>query len=544
MEVTPEARQEPTQPATPPLPPQPTEPTEAPAAPPIRHDGLLSDYWPKFKRGAIASTILMQFAVMIIVGLSLIVGGVAIDELGFWVTVLATLLASGALNIILINFILTPHRDLVTALSNSAGETIDGPLPSPNIPRYESDGMKPVLQFVYDLSTANDKGTKTPNQAALEASGAPLASALAQTTTGIVVMDAEGTIQFANKAAPVTEASDGSKRLDLLFETDQTFPTWLAKCRETAVHAEETWLRVPDRQVGDPDRRIFNVNASYEKGSAAEVVLALFDSTHVYQPEDEELDFIAFAAHELRGPITVIRGYLDVLSMELSEQLAPDQKELIKRLIVSANRLSGYINNILNTSKFDRRHLQIHLSETSLADIYDTVSDDMALRASSQNRLLSVTIPPDLPTVAADRSSLSEVISNLIDNAIKYSNEGGAVAVTAAVEGDYVKVSVQDHGIGMPGNVVGNLFHKFYRSHRSRETVAGTGIGLYICKAIVESHGGTIEVSSTEGEGSVFSFTVPIYASVAEKLAANDNTNAGLITSNEGWIKNHAKFKS
>ena len=228
--------------------------------------------------------------------------------------------------------------------------------------------------------------------------------------------------------------------------------------------------------------------------------------------------------------------------MELADQTKPDQKELFKRLIVSANRLSGYINNILNTSKYDRRHLRVHLAEDTLGAIYDTIRDDMELRAQSQRRLLSVTLPSSLPTIAADRSSLSEVISNLIDNALKYSNDGGAVAVSAEVEGNFVKVSVTDNGIGMPANVVGNLFHKFYRSHRSRETVAGTGIGLYICKAIVESHGGKIGVTSTENVGSTFSFTVPIYASVAEKLQANDHTNAGLISSTDGWIKNHSKY--
>lgn len=129
------------------------------------------------------------------------------------------------------------------------------------------------------------------------------------------------------------------------------------------------------------------------------------------------------------------------------------------------------------------------------------------------------------------------MISNLIDNALKYSTEGGLVAVSASAKDGYVTVSVQDHGIGMPSNVVGNLFHKFYRSHRSRETVAGTGIGLYICRAIVESHGGKIGVSSVERQGSTFSFTVPIYAAVADRLQANDHTNAGLISTSDGWMK-------
>jgi signal transduction histidine kinase len=128
--------------------------------------------------------------------------------------------------------------------------------------------------------------------------------------------------------------------------------------------------------------------------------------------------------------------------------------------------------------------------------------------------------------------------------AIKYSNEGGLVHVTAKADGDFVKVSVTDRGIGMPGGVVSNLFHKFYRSHRSRETVAGTGIGLYICKAIVESHGGKIGVRSAEGEGSTFEFTLPIYSTVADKLNADQGSNESLIEHDEsGWIKNHAMYR-
>jgi signal transduction histidine kinase len=183
------------------------------------------------------------------------------------------------------------------------------------------------------------------------------------------------------------------------------------------------------------------------------------------------------------------------------------------------------------------------LNEETVAGIYNVIADDMMLRAKAQNRLLSVAIPADLPTVAADTASMSEVFGNLIDNAIKYSNEGGAINVTAAVKNDFVEVSIEDHGIGMPGNVVSNLFQKFYRSHRSRETVAGTGIGLYISKAIVESHGGTIGVTSEEGRGSTFTVQIPIYATVADKLQASDNSNKGLIENGDGWIKNHSMYR-
>ena len=168
----------------------------------------------------------------------------------------------------------------------------------------------------------------------------------------------------------------------------------------------------------------------------------------------------------------------------------------------------------------------------------------MQLRAASQGRLLTIDFPEVLPTVAADANSMSEVLGNLIDNAVKYSNEGGTIEVTAKVSGTFVETSVTDHGIGMPGNVVQNLFHKFYRSHRSRETVAGTGIGLYISKAIVESNGGEVGVRSIEGRGSTFTFTLPIYATVADKLSQDGANNQTFIEHASGsWIKNHGAFR-
>lgn len=509
-----------------------------------KREPQIREYWRRYRRTARGIIILMEIVVTLIVGLALLFSDVDPSGTAFWATMSATLLATTALNFFILDFLLTPLRDLAMAVTNAAGEKPTDPLANPNAPRYSKNGFKPLLQFIYehahDAESAKDEKGTTATSPQLKR----FESALHETNTGFVIMDAHGKIQYANHAAPVKHDTNDALQLELLFETNNSFANWLANCRETAVRAEQSWIRVPNRIVGDEERRIFNVTANYEKGSAAEVVIVAYDATGVFQPEDDELDFISFAAHELRGPITVIRGYLDVLEMELDEQLQDDQRELFKRLVVSANRLSGYINNILNTSKYDRRHLQVHLSEENLGNIYDSIKDDMELRAQSQRRLLSVDLPSDLPTIAADRSSLSEVLSNLIDNALKYSNDGGSVSVSAATEGNFVKVSVTDNGIGIPSSVIGNLFHKFYRSHRSRETVAGTGIGLYLCKAIVESHGGQIGVTSTEGQGSTFTFTVPVYASVKDKLQANDYTNAGLISSSEGWIKNHSKYIS
>ncbi|OYW84850.1 hypothetical protein B7Z17_03390, partial [Candidatus Saccharibacteria bacterium 32-49-10] len=317
----------------------------------------------------------------------------------------------------------------------------------------------------------------------------------------------------------------------------------IRSCDNEAINAERRWTRVGTNQQHIKKQRFFDIIASYEKGAAAETVIFLIDQSDRYLPEEEDLNFVAFAAHELRGPITVIRGYLDILSSELSDRLKGDEPELISRLIVSANRLSSYINNILNVAKFDRHHLQVHLYEDTVYAIYASIADDMQLRAQAQHRLITIAIPENLPTVAADRGSISEVIGNLVDNAIKYSFEGGVVTISAEAKGDFVEISITDNGVGMPVSVINNLFRKFYRSHRSREAVAGTGIGLYICKAFVESHGGSISVRSRENEGSTFSFTLPIYATVADKLLEDGQLNQSLVRRGGGWIKNHAMYR-
>jgi signal transduction histidine kinase len=502
---------------------------------------MVRDYWPRYSRKAVILTIVMQIAATLAIGGALIVGGVVSFSISFWITLIAVLAASIGLNVLLLFQLLTPLKDVTSALTHISGEpTIIAP-PNPNAKHFERDGFKPLLQLIYELA-AKEKSSEPAVKS--DKPSINFAAALDEAkSVGFIILNTDRKVIYANNAAPVHIDNNEETIIDLLFEDEDTLNSWLDACEEQAVHAEHTWRRIANKITGEDDRKIYDINASYQKGSEAEVILTLFERTAEYKPEDDSLDFIAFAAHELRGPITVIRGYLDVLSDELAPQLDEDQVELLNRLIVSSNRLSSYVNNILNASRYDRRHLKVHLSEDSIAAIYDTINDDMQLRASSQNRLLAVHFSDDLPTVAADRASVSEVLSNFIDNAIKYSNEGGAVNVTASAAGDFVKVEIEDHGIGMPGNVVSNLFHKFYRSHRSRETVAGTGIGLYICKAIVESHGGTVSVRSEEGRGSTFEFTLPIYATVAEKLKASDNSNEGLIEHGTGWIKNHAMYR-
>lgn len=431
-----------------------------------------------------------------------------------------------------------PLDILGRAITQISGQRTNLTPPHLSGTKYEKNGLKDMVDLLYKMATGIGKEEDKENK--IESNKAAILDAF---PFGIVGLTAEGVIVYANDKAPVQLNEAELQTLKLIFSDERdTFSLWLEEAPKRPMGELKTWQHVQDSLPGTDGRKVYDIFAQYNGASTSdtEVLLVAIDRTAHYTQSEDDMDFISLAAHELRGPITVIHGYLDVLQDELKPHLHPDQTVLFERLSVSTSRLSGYINNILNVARYDRRHLNLSLQEDTLTNVWHHIEADIMLRASTQNRSLQVTIPTDLPTIAAERNSLSEVMANLIDNAIKYSHEGGVVQITAAVEGDSVKCSVKDTGIGMPATVVLNLFTKFYRSHRTRQDFSGTGLGLYISKAIIESHGGSIGVRSTEGEGSVFTFSVPTYTSVKEKLLASDHSNKDIINHGSGWIKNHS----
>lgn len=321
------------------------------------------------------------------------------------------------------------------------------------------------------------------------------------------------------------------------------FTDWLHQTKANKIQETKVW---PMAQITvNEETKAFDVLAHYNKQDTYgyELVIMLVDKNDQYLGQEKQMEFISLAAHELRGPITLMRGLIDVFKNELGETLDSDHMELLTRMEVSSHQLSGYVDNILSVSRIDQKNFVVNLEKEDWGTVLRQATVDLAIRAKANRRILELNLPPDIPPVAVDTTAITHVINNLIDNAIKYSRPGGRIVVSASIKGDQVETVVQDSGIGIPASLVGGLFTKFYRSHRSKQLVSGTGLGLYLSKAVVEAHGGTIWVRSTEGLGSTFGFTLPTFESVADKLAKGDNKESGIVRGTHGWIKNHALYR-
>lgn len=371
----------------------------------------------------------------------------------------------------------------------------------------------------------------------------------------VYVMDKTQTIVFANtQAARFLELESAQivgrncySVLDFMFSDahKRTFDSWLQNARAHKVTDEAYWNHVRLRLSDQHRQKQCDMATFYSRDSSAglETIVVLFDQTARYNTEDGALNFIALAVHELRTPLTILRGYIEVFEDELSPQLNPEMTDFMHKMNASAQQLSAFVSNILNVARVEEDQWALKLEETNWTDLLRGAVADLNLRAQVHGKTIRLSVDANVPPVAVDKVSILEVINNLVDNAIKYSGQNQYIDIRSYLTpNQMVETTVQDYGIGIPISIMPHLFKKFERSHRSRVQLGGTGLGLYLCKALITAHGGNIWVKSTEGQGSTFGFTVLPYAQLADELK-NNNTQ-GIVRNAHGWIKNHSLYRN
>lgn len=221
-------------------------------------------------------------------------------------------------------------------------------------------------------------------------------------------------------------------------------------------------------------------------------------------------EFVSMVAHELRGPLTVIRGYTELLRE--AEQAEPDRRSQSPADLIAGNveQMLSLTDDLLEISRLRSGGVQFRMESLAMGAVIEEVCTSYEARIAEKRLGFKIHLPPDLPRVQGDHLYLNHVLSNLVDNAYRYTPAGAIIVSARAVDG-FVEVSVSDTGVGIPPEEQKHLFQQFVRGeHQVVRSQKGTGLGLSIAHSILEAHGGELRVESTVDQGSTFRFTVPV----------------------------------
>jgi PAS domain S-box-containing protein len=222
-------------------------------------------------------------------------------------------------------------------------------------------------------------------------------------------------------------------------------------------------------------------------------------------------EFIATASHELRTPLTSIRGYVDLLLLNTLGPLSQEQSDFLRVVKNNVARLVELIDDLLDVSKVEAGEIRLRREPTDLSEVLHEVGESLYSQFSERSISLAIDVQEGLPKVMADRQRLRQVAVNLVSNACKYTQTGGHVDITLRNGGNQLRVDVRDTGVGINEDAQRYIFTPFFRADNPlRDEVGGTGLGLSITKRLVELHGGEIWFDTHEGQGSTFSFTLPL----------------------------------
>lgn len=224
----------------------------------------------------------------------------------------------------------------------------------------------------------------------------------------------------------------------------------------------------------------------------------------------DKTDFLSSVSHELRTPLTSIVGYIEMLADGDAGDLTRDQSAMLGIIDRNSRRLLMLIEDLLTVSRIEADTFELMVTPVDMAAIVDHVCDAIAPSVSERTLRLIVDVPDDIGTIEGDPAQLERVVLNLATNAVKFTPADGVVTILVRRENDELVVAVRDTGIGIPLEEQPRLFHRFFRASTAREhAVQGTGLGLSLVKAVVERHGGSVDLESAPGEGTTVVVRLP-----------------------------------
>lgn len=387
----------------------------------------------------------------------------------------------------------------VQALTAAFARLVDGDLSARILPTSDDE----IGQLARDFDQTADRLQDMITSAAAERE--QLAAVLEYMADGVVITDAIGSVQLINPAAVRLLEIGAAPIAGVSFAQVVRDHTLITAWRDCQEHDQEQTVRVKMGQRGSYLQAILTPLRGTRPKSC---LILLQDLTQVRNLEIMRRDFVSNVSHELRTPLASMKALAETLHDGALED-PHAARVFLERMDTELDAMTQMVQDLLELSRIESGQMPLVHVVTHPADIVVPAVERLRPQADRAGVQLTVQTLEAVPWVLADGARVQEVITNLVQNAIRFTPCGGHVEVSARISGSEVEFVVQDNGVGIPAEALPRIFERFYKVDRARAS-EGTGLGLAIAKHIVESHGGRIGVESVEGVGSTFRFTLPI----------------------------------
>ena len=318
----------------------------------------------------------------------------------------------------------------------------------------------------------------------------------------VIVINPEGKILLMNQSAmSALRLYSASEHLGQVFDEVIQFRP-LVDLYKRARDSQESMTE----EITLPNNRVYYTKAEHHEGIGW--ILVMQDVTPYKEMDKLKGELIATVSHDLKQPLSVMRGYLDLLQMK--NQFDTSSENFINMIDRSILNMRQLIDDLLDLAKIESG-IDLNLSPVSLKKLIREVVEINSSRATLKKMAVNVDMPADLLTVEGEENRLHQIFNNLVGNAIKYTPPEGKIDVIAERRGSVIRIEVKDNGLGISPEDQAHIFERFYRVRRPEtESIDGTGLGLAIVKSLVEAHHGTIRLESSLGEGTNFIVTLPL----------------------------------